>query len=143
MPLDRNNKYSTPEGLGRTLSCSSAISYSRARGSTRFGPHFYHWGQGAFYPVGTLESLYTSSPNVITLGTKPSFLTQGTTDTLQVHRQCTSGVPGRYTSGTPWVSQAQVTLGTLTVYQSISPLVHHWFILSVLHLHTLSTPWVS
>jgi hypothetical protein len=38
MLLDCNNKYFTPEGLGCTLSHSSAISYSRARGSTRFGP---------------------------------------------------------------------------------------------------------
>jgi hypothetical protein len=37
MPLDHNNKSSTPEGLGCTLSHSSAISYSRARGSTCFG----------------------------------------------------------------------------------------------------------
>jgi hypothetical protein len=41
MPLDRNHKYSTPEGLGRTLSRPSSISYPRARGSTRFGPRPY------------------------------------------------------------------------------------------------------
>jgi hypothetical protein len=41
MPLDCNNKYFTPEGLGRTLSHSSAISYSHAQGSTRFGPRPY------------------------------------------------------------------------------------------------------
>jgi hypothetical protein len=41
MPLDRNNRYFTPEGLGRTLSRSSNIPYPRARGSTRFGPRPY------------------------------------------------------------------------------------------------------
>jgi hypothetical protein len=41
MPLDRNNKYSAPEGLSRTISCPSSISYSRAQGSTHFGPHPY------------------------------------------------------------------------------------------------------
>jgi hypothetical protein len=41
MPLDRTNRYVTPEGLGRTLSRNSNISYPRARGSTRFGPRPY------------------------------------------------------------------------------------------------------
>jgi hypothetical protein len=38
MPLDRTNRYFTPEGLGRTLSRNSTIPYPRAQGSTRFGP---------------------------------------------------------------------------------------------------------
>jgi hypothetical protein len=41
MPLDHTNRYFTPEGLGQTLSRTSAISHPRARGSTRFSPRPY------------------------------------------------------------------------------------------------------
>jgi hypothetical protein len=41
MPLNRTNRYFTPEGLGRTLSRNSTNSYPHARGSTRFGPRPY------------------------------------------------------------------------------------------------------